>query len=87
MRYKTARCHKKKLLAPKEYYKFHPHNDGQGKYLKVDHESVTFFWHKNKNTCSPEPVSQLSLKGEDLFIYMMPMHRKGARLRLDFVVA
>jgi hypothetical protein len=46
-----------KLLALEEYYKKHPHNGGQGKYSKVDHESVNFFWHKNENTCSPQPNS------------------------------
>ena len=75
---------KDKLLAPEGYYELYPHNRSQGKDSKIDHKPLTLSWQKNKNTCPPHLVHRLSLEDEDLFTYMMPMHRKQVQLRPNY---
>ena len=64
-----------------EYYEVFPYKGNQGKYLRIIYESPILLLQLYSEACSPSLVHQHSLESENLFIYMMPMHRKRVRLR------
>jgi hypothetical protein len=69
------------LSTPKEeFYEVFPYNGSQGDILKFIHKSLTLALQKYMETCLPTPVHQFSLESEDLFTYMIPMHRKRVQL-------
>ena len=68
-------------VAKEEYYEVFPYNGKQGKSLKIIFQPTILSLQPHKKACSPHLVHPHSLGSENLFIYMMPMHRKRVRLR------
>ena len=64
-----------------EYYEVFPYTGNQGKDLRILYESQILSSQLYTEACSPSLVHQHSLESENLFIYMMSMHRKRVRLR------
>jgi hypothetical protein len=71
-------------VTKEEYYEVFPYKGNQGKILEMIHDSLTLLLQLHKEICSLYWVHQHLLGSEDLFIYMMPMHRKRVRLKPRF---
>jgi hypothetical protein len=73
-------------LAKKEYYEVFPYNGNQREILIIEYENLILPLQLPKEMCLLNWVHQHSLESENLFIYMMPMHRKRVRLQKNYAL-
>ena len=71
-------------IVKEEFYEVFPLEGSQGNALEYLYKSLALLLQQFEETCTPCTVHPLA--HEDLFTYMMPMHRKRVRLRKDYAL-